>query len=331
MSNNLRIALDAMGGDNAPFEIVKGAVEAIKDNDNIIVVLIGDEDLISEELSKYQYDNSKIEIVHASEVIDNCESPVTAIRKKKDSSMVKGFKLLKEKNVDSFISAGSTGALLAGGTLLLRRIKGIERPALAPLIPTINGVSLLIDAGANVDAKPSYLVQYAMMGHVYTKNILGIDNPQIGLINIGEEVTKGNNLVKETYPLLKEGNFNFIGNVEAREIISGKADVLVCDGFVGNVILKHTEGFGKTILQMLKEALTSNTKSKIGALLIKDSLKKTLKKFDYNQYGGAPLLGSEGLVVKAHGNADSNIIKNTIVQCIKFSEQNIIEKIKQNL
>lgn len=329
MQDMITVAVDAMGGDNAPVEVVKGTIDAIADNRNIKIYLVGHNISINDELSKYTYNKEQIEVVDAKEIIDPHESPVMAIRRKKESSIVKGLQLVKEKKANAFVSAGSTGAILAGGTFIVGRIKGIERPALAPFIPHKNGVSLLIDCGANVDSKASYLVQFAKMGSIYYENVLGVKNPRVALINIGEEESKGNNLVKEAYALLKQEDINFVGNIEAREISSGKADVLVCDAFIGNIILKYTEGFGLTLLGMLKDAFLQDTRSKLGALLLKPALKKFKKKLDYTEYGGAPLLGLEGLVVKTHGSSDAKAIKNTIIQCKTFAEQNINHKIKQ--
>lgn len=324
----ITVAVDAMGGDHAPAEVVKGCMDALTDNRNIKIYLVGHNISINDELSKYTYNKEQIEVVDAKEVIDPCESPVMAIRRKKESSIVKGLQLVKEKKADAFVSAGSTGAVLAGGTFIVGRIKGVERPALAPFIPHKKGVSLLIDCGANIDSKASYLVQFAKMGSIYYENVLGVKNPRVALINIGEEASKGNALTKEAYELLQQEDINFIGNIEAREIPSGKADVLVCDAFVGNIILKYTEGFGLTLLGMLKDAFLQDTRSKLGALLLKPALKKFKKSMDYTEYGGAPLLGLEGLVVKTHGSSDAKAIKNTILQCKTFSEQKINTKIK---
>ncbi|GMQ56919.1 phosphate acyltransferase PlsX [Vallitalea sediminicola] len=331
MQKMITVAVDAMGGDNAPNEIIKGCIESINDDSNIKVYLVGNNIIINEQLAKYTYNKEQLEVVDAKETIDTCESPVMAIRRKKDSSLVKGLNLVKEKKANAFVSAGSTGAILAGGTFIVGRIKGIERPALAPLIPHKEGVSLLIDCGANVDSKASYLVQYAKMGSIYFENVLGVKNPRVALINIGEEESKGNNLVKETYALLKNEDINFIGNIEAREIPEGKADILVCDAFVGNIILKYTEGFALTMFSMLKKYLLQNFRSKIGTVLLKPALRNFKKSFDYTEYGGAPLLGLEGLVVKTHGSSDAKAIKNTILQCKKFSDQEINKKIKENM
>lgn len=332
MSKPVKIAIDAMGGDYAPLEIVKGAVLAVKDHNNIRIILVGDQNSINSELAKYSYKQDSISVLHAEEIIDNHESPVMAIRRKKKSSIVKAFNLVKNGEADAFISAGSTGAILAGGQLIIGRIKGVERPPLAPLIPTIKGVSLLIDCGANVDARASHLVQFAKMGSIYMENILGIEKPRVAIVNIGSEEEKGNQLVKETFPLLKElEDINFIGSIEARDIPYGKADVIVSEAFVGNVILKLYEGLGSALISKIKEGLMSTTKSKIGAILSKPALKETLKDFDSSNNGGAPMLGLKNLVVKTHGNSTSNEIYNAIIQCENFVKQNITEKIMNNI
>ena len=330
MAEYVKVALDAMGGDNAPAEIVKGAIDALALRDNLYVYVVGRQDLINTELNRYSYDKSRLEVVDAPEVIETAEPPVMAIRKKKDSSIVKAMNLVKDKTCDAFVSAGSSGAILVGGQVIVGRIKGVERPPLAPLIPTKDGVALLIDCGANMDARPSFLVQFAKMGSVYMKYVMGIDNPRVGIVNVGAEEEKGNALVKETFPLLKNcPDINFIGSIEARDIPLGGADVIVCDAFVGNAILKTLEGVGKMMIGMVKESLTANLKSKIGALLVKDSLKNSLKRVDVSEYGGAPLLGLNGLVVKTHGSSKAGEIKNTLIQCITFKEQNINDKIKE--
>ena len=332
MSEKVRVALDAMGGDNAPGEIVKGAIEAVQTRKDIEVILVGIEDKIKEELAKYTYAQEQIRIVHASEVIATEEPPVMAIRKKKDSSIVVAMNMVKNGEADAFVSAGSSGAILVGGQLLVGRIKGVERPPLAPLIPTETGVSLLIDCGANVDARPSHLVQFARMGSIYMENVMGIKNPKVAIVNIGAEEEKGNALVKETFPLLKNcPDINFIGSIEAREIPSGYADVIVCEAFVGNVILKLYEGVGSMFKRMIKKSLMSTLVSKIGALFVQSSIKSTLKGFDTSEHGGAPLLGLNGLVVKTHGNSKAKEVKNSIIQCVTFKEQQINEKIKQNI
>ncbi|MBQ7583842.1 MAG: phosphate acyltransferase PlsX [Lachnospiraceae bacterium] len=332
MGKTVNVAVDAMGGDNAPGEIVKGAVNAVKDQENVRVFLTGRRDAIEAELKKYDYPKERIEIAEASEIIEMGEPPVMAIRKKRDSSIVVALNLVKDSKCDAFVSAGSTGAVLVGGQLLVGRIRGVERPPLAPLIPTADGVSLLVDCGANVDARPTHLVQFAKMGSAYMKYAMGVENPRVALLNIGTEEEKGNALVKETYPLLSaETDIYFTGSIEARDIPQGGADVIVCDAFAGNVALKMYEGVAKVLLSKLKEAMMTNLKTKMGALLIKDTLKSTLKDFDATQYGGAPLLGLKGLVVKTHGSAKAGEVRNSIIQCITFKEQDVNGKIKEYL
>ena len=332
MSEITRVAVDAMGGDNAPLEIVKGAVEAVNENKNIKVYLVGKEDLVKEELSKYTYDANNIEVVNATEVIETAEPPVMAIRKKKDSSIVVAMNLVKDGTCDAIVGAGSSGAMLVGGQLIVGRIKGIERPPLAPLIPTETGCSLLIDCGANVDARPSHLVQFAKMGSVYMESVMGIQKPRVAIVNIGAEEEKGNALVKETFPLLKNcPEINFIGSIEARDIPTGYADVIVCEAFAGNIILKLYEGVGATLIKKVKAGMMTSLRSKIGALLVKPALKATLKGFSLEEHGGAPLLGLNGLVVKTHGSSKSIEIKNSILQCVTFKEQKINEKIKEKV
>ena len=326
------VAVDAMGGDNAPGEIVKGAVEAILASEQVIVKLVGKEEVVKEELAKYEYDKERIEVVNATEVILTEEPPVKAIKSKKDSSIVVAMNMVKRGEADALVSAGSSGAILVGGQVIVGRIKGIERPPLAPLIPTKDGVSLLIDCGANVDARPSHLVQFAKIGSIYMENVVGIKKPRVAIVYIGAEEEKGNALVHETFPMLKNcPDINFIGSIEARDIPAGYADVIVCEAFVGNVILKLYEGLGATLIGKVKEGLMSTLRSKIGALLIKPALKKTLKAFQTEEYGGAPLLGLNGLVVKTHGSSKAVEVKNSILQCITFKEQKINEKIRENI
>lgn len=330
MAEMTKVALDAMGGDNAPFEMVKGAVDAVNKEQNVTVLLVGKEEVIQEELGKYSYDKERIQVVNATEVIETAEPPVNAIRKKKDSSIVVGMKLVKKGEADAFVSAGSSGAILVGGQTLVGRIKGIERPPLAPLIPTAKGVSLLIDCGANVDARPSHLVQFAKMGSIYMEHVVGVKNPKVAIVNIGAEEEKGNALVKETFPLLKElTDINFTGSIEARNIPYGDADVIVSEAFAGNVILKLYEGLGAVLVSKIKDGMMSSLRSKMGALLVKPALKETLKAFDATEYGGAPLLGLRGLVVKTHGSAKAKEVCNSIIQCITFKEQHINEKIME--
>ena len=332
MQEMTKVVVDAMGGDYAPIEPVKAAVDAVNGADNIKVVLVGQKDVVEAELKKYTYPAEQIEVVHAEEVIETAEPPVNAIRKKKQSSMVIGMNMVKNKEADAFVSSGSSGALLVGGQVLVGRIRGIERPPLAPLIPSEKGVSLLVDCGANVDARASHLVQFARMGSIYMEHVVGIKNPRVAIVNIGAEEEKGNALVKETLPLLKEcTDINFIGSIEAREIPKGGADVIVCEAFVGNVILKLYEGLASTLIGVIKKGLMSTLISKLGAALALPALKKTLKAFDATEYGGAPLLGLNGLVVKTHGSAKAVEIRNAIYQCVTFKEQDINGKIKKNI
>ena len=330
MQELVKVVVDAMGGDHAPQSTVKGTVDALNKSQEISVFLVGQEDVIKKELEQYTYPKERLTIVPASEVIEMAEPPVMAIRKKKDSSIVVGMKLVKEGQADAFVSAGSTGAVLVGGLLLVGRVKGVERPPLAPLIPTEKGVSLLIDCGANVDARASHLVQFAKLGSIYMENIVGIKNPKVAIVNIGAEEEKGNALVKETFPLLKAcEDINFIGSIEAREIPNGMADVIVCEAFVGNVILKLYEGVSGTLIRIVKQGMMSSLRGKIGGLLVKPALKKTLKGFDTSEHGGAPLLGLNGLVVKTHGSSKAKEVSNSIIQCVTFREQKINEKIRE--
>jgi glycerol-3-phosphate acyltransferase PlsX len=332
MQTITKVVLDAMGGDNAPEAPVAGAVDAVKARSDIKVYLVGQEAVLREELGKYDYPGEQIEIVDAPEVIETAEPPVEAIRRKKQSSIVVGMNLLKMKEADAFVSAGNSGAVMVGGQTIVGRIKGIKRPPLAPLIPTENGVSLLIDCGANVDARAEHLVQFAQMGSIYMEYVVGIKNPRVALVNIGAEDEKGNALVKETLPLLREcKDINFVGSIESREIPHGGADVIVCEAFTGNVILKLYEGLSATLIHVIKQGLMSTLRSKIGAALALPALKNTVKAFDASEYGGAPLLGLNGLVVKTHGSSKAGEIKNSIFQCVTFKEQDINGKIKEKL
>lgn len=332
MSKPVVVALDAMGGDNAPVQIVKGAVDAVNGSDKVIVKVVGPEDVVKAELAKYTYDTERITVINASEVIETAEPPVMAIRRKKDSSLVVALNLVKNGEADAFVSAGSTGAVLVGAQLIVGRIKGIDRPPLAPVLPTAKGPSILVDCGANVDARPDHLVKFARMGSIYMESVMGIKNPKVAIVNVGAEEEKGNALVKETMPLLREcKDINFIGSIESREIPAGGADVIVCDAFVGNCILKMFEGVGTTLIGELKASMLSSFRGKLGALLVKPSLKKVLKKYDASEYGGAPMIGLNGLVVKSHGSSDAKEIMNSIYQCISFVEADISGKIRESI
>lgn len=325
----MRIAVDGMGGDNAPDEIVRGCVEASRLIDDEIYIL-GIEEVIKKELKKYKFDYNKIKIVNASEVITNDDSPVKAARAKKDSSMIKGLSLVKEGTCDLMISAGNTGALMAGSLFRLGRIKGIERPAIGMTYPVIGkGVSFLVDAGANSECRPSNLLEFAVMGSIYMDKVLGIENPSVGLINIGVEEKKGTPVLREAYQLLRDSGLNFCGNVEAREIPFGAADVLVCDGFVGNTVLKLSEGLAEKIVGLLKEMFGSSLRTKMGAVMMAEQLKGMKKIFDYSEYGGAPILGVKGPVIKIHGSSNANAVTNAIIKGISYVEQDVVDIISK--
>lgn len=324
----MRIVIDGMGGDNAPQSNVEGAVNAIKEY-GINMVITGDKGILEKEFSKYDFDKEKLEIIHTTEIIENEDKPVKAIRSKKDSSMVVALRLVKEGYADAVISAGNTGALLAGGLFVVGRIKGIDRPCLCPAIPNAKkGMTLIADGGANADCKPRNLVEFAAMSNIYAKKVLGLSNPRVALANVGIEEGKGNDLVKKAYEELKSIDLNFIGNVEARDVINDYTDIIVCDGFTGNILLKSAEGVAISVMGLLKETFLSSTKGKLGAMLLKDDLRKLKSFMDYAEYGGAPLLGVNGGVIKAHGSSDSRAIKNAINQGIKFAKGNVLQDIK---
>ncbi|MCL2575379.1 MAG: phosphate acyltransferase PlsX [Defluviitaleaceae bacterium] len=324
------IAVDAMGADAGPQVAVLGALQALATTKIDKIVLVGRESEITPILSSNPYDTTRIEVVNATEVIDTEESPVAAIKAKKDSSIVVGLNLVKNGKAHAFVSAGSTGALLTGATTIVGRIKGIKRPALGVLLPnTTSGYTFLIDAGANVDVKPEYLLQFAQMGSVYMEHIMGIKSPKVGLVNIGVEKEKGNALTKAAYELLDASNVNFAGNLEARELPSGACDVAVCDAFVGNIILKYAEGLAKGIFGMIKQQLMAKFSTKLGALLAKPAFGKIRKSFDYAEVGGAAFIGLNGLVVKAHGSSNAKAIMNSIIQCEKFISADVVGKIKE--
>ncbi|HIW48817.1 MAG TPA: phosphate acyltransferase PlsX [Firmicutes bacterium] len=324
------IAVDAMGGDHAPGEIVKGAVEAVNAFGSRIV-LVGRQEDIRSELQKYSYPQDHITIENASEVISTDESPTTAIRRKKDSSMVVGLNLVKQGQAAAFVSAGSTGALLTGATVIIGRIKGIERPALGTMLPTTKGYTFLLDSGANVDCKPAYLVQFAKMATIYVEHVVGKKAPKVGLVNIGSEKEKGDTLSKEAHELLEEvSEINFVGNTEPRDIPYGPVDIVVCDGFVGNVILKLAEGLSQALFGALKEEITKGPYV-LAAAALRKPFGKLKRRFDSDEVGGAPFLGLKALVVKAHGSSKAKAIKNAIKQCETFVENDIVLKIQDQL
>lgn len=326
----MKIAIDGMGGDNAPKAVVEGMIKALEEYKGVEYYITGPKEVIEEELKKYSYDKNLVNIIDAREVISTNEHPVMALKRKKDSSIYKALKLVKDNECDAVISAGSTGAFLAGCTLVIGRIKGVDRPALAPIMPGKNGSFMIVDAGANVDCKPNYLVQFAKMGRVYYKEVIKSENPSIGLVNIGAEEEKGNELTKIVHGLLKEEkNLNFVGNIEPREVPKGDVNVLVCDGFVGNTILKMYEGVASTLLGMIKEEIMSKgVIVKLGAGLLKPVFKSLKTKFDYKEYGGAPFLGVDGICIKAHGSSDGKAFKNAIRQTKTFYDNQVLEKIK---
>lgn len=326
----MRIALDAMGGDNAPRSTVLGALSAIKENPAVTIVLVGDEPAIRSHLPGTLPD--QIEIVHTTEVIEPDDEPVRAVRRKKNASLVVAVEMARDKKVDAAISAGNTGALMTAGLLIAGRMEGIERPALAAFIPKMSGkVTLTLDVGANMDAKPHQLLQYAVMGSLYAEKVLGFERPAVGLLNVGTEEGKGNELTKAVFPMLEEADLHFIGNVEARDVLQGACDVLVCDGFVGNVLLKSLEGAASTIFSTLKKEFTSSLLNKVGAAILKPGLSRFKKRMDYAEYGGAPLLGLRCPLIKAHGSSDDRAIKNAIASAARFVNQDVNTIIQQAL
>lgn len=326
----MKIGFDAMGGDHAPVETVKGAIDAL----TLIkgeIILFGDELKINKELGQYKYDKERISVVGTTQVIENDDKPVKAIKSKSDSSMVVGLKALRKGEVDAFVSAGNTGALLAGSLLKVGRIKGIGRPALCTIYPTPSGASVLVDAGANAECKSRNLLEFAYMGSLYAERVIGINTPKVALVNIGAEETKGTPLYIETYRMLKETDLNFVGNVEGRDVPSGKVDVIVADGFTGNIILKLTEGIVLSITKELKNQIMKNAIGKIGGLLLKGNLGAFKKQLDYTEYGGAPLLGVNGLVVKAHGSSNAKAFMNAIKYAYIGVESNLVAEITEKI
>ncbi|MBR2974997.1 MAG: phosphate acyltransferase PlsX [Clostridia bacterium] len=326
-----KIVVDIYGGDNAPIEIIEGCLLAMKDLTDLTVVMCGNQDEIKNYLADKVYDETRVEFVDAKDVITNDEAPTVAIRTKKESSLVKALEYTKE-NADAIgmVSAGSTGAVLAGATLKIGRIRGLQRPALAPLLPTLvpNKQVMLCDCGANVDCKPEMLLQFAQMGHAFMQSMFGIKNPRIGLLSNGTEDKKGNQLVHETFALLKQSNLNFVGNMEAREILSGDYDVVVADGFYGNIALKSIEGAALMVMKTIKKEVTATFKRKMGALLLKSAFADIKEVMDYNKKGGAPFVGVNKVVVKSHGSSDRVAICGSIKQVVQLDKSNFVENIK---
>ena len=314
----MKIAVDIFGGDNSPSALIDGCVDAAKLYDDVEFIFTGDERVITDYMREKGYGSSRISIIHAPEMITCGDQPTVAIKRKKNSSLVKALELVASKEADAFVSAGSTGAVLAGATLIVRRIKGVKRPALAPVMPTVKGPVLLIDCGANVDCKPNYLQQFAVMGSAYMKKVCGIDAPRVGLINNGAEAEKGNELTKSAYKLLENTDINFVGNCEARYTMTGDYDVLVCDGFVGNAVLKCTEGVARSVMSIMKQELMASPITKLGALISKSGFKRVKKRMDYTEYGGAPLLGINGCIIKAHGSSNAKAITSAIGQARSY-------------
>ena len=327
----VHIYLDAMGGDSAPQCTIDGAIEALRADADLKITLGGPKDEIEKLLANCDDVRSRIAVDDCTEIITNHDAPVMAIRTKKQSAQVKGMLLVREGGADGFVSAGSTGATLAGGMFRLGRIEGVERPALAPLLPNGRGFFCLIDCGANVDCLPAYLPQFGIMGSAYLKAVRGVENPRVGLVNIGAESEKGNALVKAAYPLMEKAPFNFIGNVEGRDITADVADVVVCDGFSGNLILKFMEGVAGTLLGMIKKEIKADFRSTLGGLMAKPAFRRVKKAMDYTEVGGAPLLGVKGVVVKAHGSSNAHAIACAIRQAVIMVRKNLVASIEQEI
>ena len=323
----MRIAVDAMGGDFAPREVVMGALEAAREG--IEIILVGDRDGIESEIGREN--RGRLEIVHTTEVIAMDEQPAAAVRRKKDSSIVRAVQLVREGRAGAFVSAGSTGAVMAASLLGLGRIKGIDRPAIASVLPSRKGGTVLLDVGANVDCKPRHLLQFGIMGSLYAEKVLGIANPRVGLLSVGEEDSKGNELTLGSFPLLKESGINFIGNVEGRDLFSGLVNVVVCDGFVGNVVLKAGEGLAMALMHMIKDELTRNWLSKMGTALTLPALKELRRRIDYAEYGGAPLLGVNGVVIVCHGSSTSLAIRNALRMAANAASTGLVDSIAESV
>jgi glycerol-3-phosphate acyltransferase PlsX len=327
----MRIALDAMGGDHAPTANVEGAIQVVKKSDDIDVVLVGDEHLISKELSGKIYPEHRIEVLHASEVIAMDDSPSQAIRRKKDSSLKRAIELVKDGNADAAVSAGNSGAMMALAVFIIGSSKGVDRPAIATIMPSIKEPFLLLDAGANVDCSPENLLHFALMGDAYCKHVLNRPNPRVALLSIGEEPSKGNELTREAFKQIEASGVNFTGNIESKDVFMGEADVVVCDGFVGNIFLKTTEGIADVLMKMLRKEIGVSLLGKMGYLLMNTALKKFKKKMEYDEYGGAPLLGIDGSCIISHGRSTPKAIKNAIKKAADFSRKSVYETISKEI
>jgi glycerol-3-phosphate acyltransferase PlsX len=327
----MKIALDAMGGDHAPAVTVEGAVRAVNESRDLSVILVGNEKDIARELKDRRYPGSHIIIRHASQVVGMDDPPLTALRRKKDSSIKIAVDLLKKGEADAMVSAGNSGAVMATAQLLIGKLHGVDRPAIAAVMPTLKGLFILIDAGANVDCKSSQLLQFAIMGEAYAKGIFNVRSPKIALLGIGEEDVKGNELTKKTFQLLRDSGVNFIGNIEGKNIFMGDADVVVCDGFVGNIALKISEGLAEAMRKMLKKEITGKRAGKIGYALLKDAFKRFKKRTDYSEYGGAPLLGISKPCIISHGRSSAKAIKNALVIAAEFYKKGVLDIISEEL
>lgn len=327
----MRIALDAMGGDFAPAVNVEGAIDTLNESKDIEIILVGDEDSIKKELSAKKYPSNRLRIKHASQTVGMGEPALAAVRKKRDSSIKRAIELVRNNEADAAVSAGHSGAVMATARLMLGASRGVDRPAIATVMPTLKGQFILIDAGANVDCNPANLLQFALMGDAYCKAMMGIPEPKIGLLSIGEEDTKGNLLTKEAFKLLKDSGLNFIGNIEGKDVFFGNADVVVCDGFIGNIVLKTSEGLADAILKMLKREISDVATGKLGYLLMKPALRNFRKKTDYAEYGGAPLLGISGTCIISHGRSSSKAIRNAIKVADEFSRKKVYETIAEEI
>lgn len=327
----MRIAVDAMGGDHAPEEIVKGTIDAVT-SDEIEVVLVGKEKLIKNELNKYSYPQQLISVINADESIGMDEHPAKAVRRKKDASLVVATRLVKNGEAAAVLSAGNTGAQMAAALFELGRLPKVERPGIATVLPSPRGPKVMIDSGANVDAKPEHLVSFAFLGSVFAEGVLGISNPRVALLNVGTESSKGNEVVNKAYQILKEANnLNFTGNTESRDLMTSDVDVIVCDGFIGNITLKAVEGIAAVLMAMMKEELTKNPLRALGGVLAKPGMKELMKKLDYSEYGGAPLLGVDGISIICHGSSRARAIKNAIIYAYQAAASNLLDLMKHKL